>query len=107
MALQEHFGTTDLRGKKYVLTWTYHPRPLNTAVANSALTIATRMRADNPRLFWRSRADNPVNEFYFEQADGCVKGEKWHVFWYGLESFEQIQYAVEHCRDRPATLKSA
>jgi acetylglutamate kinase len=65
------------------------------------------MRADNPRLFWRSRADNPVNEFYFEQADGCIKGEAWHVFWYGLESFEQIRYAVEHCRDRPATLKSA
>ncbi|MGH8029442.1 MAG: acetylglutamate kinase, partial [Arenimonas sp.] len=43
------------------------------------------MRADNPRLFWRSRADNPVNEFYFEQSDGCVKGEKWHVFWYGLK----------------------
>ena len=42
MALQQHFGTTDLRGKKYVLTWTYHPRPLNTAVANSALQIATR-----------------------------------------------------------------
>jgi acetylglutamate kinase len=64
------------------------------------------MRADNPRLFWRSRADNPVNEFYFEQADGCVKGETWHVFWYGLDSFDQIRYAVEHCRDRPATLKS-
>ena len=36
----------DLRGKKYVLTWTYHPKPLNTAVANSALTIATRMGMD-------------------------------------------------------------
>src|SRR3546814_15100046 len=46
MALQERFGTTDLRGKKYVLTWTYHPRALNTAVANSALTIATRMGLD-------------------------------------------------------------
>jgi N-acetylornithine carbamoyltransferase len=46
MALQEHFGTPDLRGRKYVLTWTYHPRPLNTAVANSALTIATRMGMD-------------------------------------------------------------
>ena len=46
LALQEHFGTTDLRGKKYVLTWTYHPKPLNTAVANSALTIATRMGMD-------------------------------------------------------------
>ncbi|MEO5565902.1 MAG: N-acetylornithine carbamoyltransferase [Luteimonas sp.] len=46
MALQEHFGTADLRGKKYVLTWTYHPKALNTAVANSALTIATRMGMD-------------------------------------------------------------
>jgi N-acetylornithine carbamoyltransferase len=46
MALQQHFGTPDLRGKKYVLTWTYHPKPLNTAVANSALTIATRFGMD-------------------------------------------------------------
>ncbi|GAB2505825.1 N-acetylornithine carbamoyltransferase [Arenimonas alkanexedens] len=46
LALQEHFGTPDLRGKKFVLTWTYHPKPLNTAVANSALTIATRMGMD-------------------------------------------------------------
>jgi N-acetylornithine carbamoyltransferase len=45
-ALQEHFGTTGLRGKKYVLTWTYHPKALNTAVANSALTIATRLGMD-------------------------------------------------------------
>jgi len=42
MALQEHFGTTDLRGKEYVLTWVYHPKPLNTAVANSAAMIATK-----------------------------------------------------------------
>lgn len=46
MALREHFGTDDLRGKKYVLTWTYHPKPLNTAVANSAAMIATRAGMD-------------------------------------------------------------
>jgi len=46
MALQQHFGSSDLRGKKYVLTWTYHPKPLNTAVANSALQIATRFGMD-------------------------------------------------------------
>ncbi len=46
MALQQHFGSTDLAGKKFVLTWTYHPRPLNTAVANSALSIATRFGMD-------------------------------------------------------------
>ena len=46
LAMQERLGTQDLRGKKYVLTWTYHPKALNTAVANSALTIATRMGMD-------------------------------------------------------------
>jgi N-acetylornithine carbamoyltransferase len=46
MALREHFGTSDLRGKKYVLTWTYHPKPLNTAVANSSAMIATRAGMD-------------------------------------------------------------
>ena len=53
-ALQQHVGTPvpgsspaqALRGKKYVLTWTYHPKPLNTAVANSALQIATRYGMD-------------------------------------------------------------
>ncbi|MFK7884124.1 MAG: N-acetylornithine carbamoyltransferase [Phycisphaerales bacterium] len=46
MSLREHFGTNDLRGKKYLLTWTYHPKPLNTAVANSAAQIATRSGMD-------------------------------------------------------------
>lgn len=45
MALQEHLGP-DLKGRKYVLTWTYHPKPLNTAVANSSLLIATRFGMD-------------------------------------------------------------
>jgi N-acetylornithine carbamoyltransferase len=44
LALKEHLG--DLKNRKYVLTWTYHPRPLNTAVANSALMIATRYGMD-------------------------------------------------------------
>lgn len=46
MTLREHFQTADLRGKKYVLSWVYHPKALNTAVANSALTIATRLGMD-------------------------------------------------------------
>ncbi len=63
------------------------------------------MRAAVPRLFWRARWDNPVNDFYFDESDGCVKGEKWNVFWYGLESFDEIRFAVDHCRARPASLK--
>ncbi len=42
--IQDQLGKPD--GKKFVLTWTFHPRPLNTAVANSALLIATRFGMD-------------------------------------------------------------
>ena len=44
MALQESLGPLD--GKKYLLTWSYHPKPLNTAVANSALMIAAKFGMD-------------------------------------------------------------
>ncbi|MGE3105361.1 MAG: N-acetylornithine carbamoyltransferase [Lysobacterales bacterium] len=44
LMLKEQLGES--RGRKYVLTWTYHPKPLNTAVANSALLIATRLGFD-------------------------------------------------------------
>jgi N-acetylornithine carbamoyltransferase len=38
--LQENFG--DVSGKQLTVTWTWHPKPLNTAVANSAIMIATK-----------------------------------------------------------------
>ena len=41
LALQDAHG--DLSGKKLTVTWTYHPKPLNTAVANSAILAATKM----------------------------------------------------------------
>ena len=44
LTLKERLGTTD--GKKFTLTWTYHPKPLNTAVANSALIIAAKFGFD-------------------------------------------------------------
>ena len=43
-AIQDQLGQPD--GRKFVLTWTFHPRPLNTAVANSALLIATKFGMD-------------------------------------------------------------
>ncbi len=42
--VQRLFGTPDKR--KFVLTWTYHPKPLNTAVANSALLMSTKFGMD-------------------------------------------------------------
>ena len=63
------------------------------------------MRAEVDKLFWRARRGNPINDFYAAESDGVMKGEQWNVFWFGLESFEQVRFAVEHCRARPATLK--
>lgn len=63
------------------------------------------MHAENPSLFWRSRRGNPINEFYFANAEGAVKDSRWTVFWYGLDDWKAIRSAVEHCRQRPATLK--
>ena len=42
--IQEQLGKP--QKKKYLLTWTYHPKPLNTAVANSSLLIASKFGMD-------------------------------------------------------------
>jgi N-acetylornithine carbamoyltransferase len=44
MTMKERLGTVARR--KFLLTWTWHPRPLNTAVANSALLIASKFGMD-------------------------------------------------------------
>ncbi len=62
------------------------------------------MQQEVPLLFWRSRRRNAVNGFYTEESDGVIKGHPWNVYWYGLDDFDAIQRAVEHCRERPATL---
>jgi len=62
------------------------------------------MRAETPTLFWRSRRGNPVNAFYFAEADGCLKQPRWKVFWYGLEGYDAIARCVAHCDARIPTL---
>ena len=69
LALQEHLG--DLGGRKYVLTWTYHPRPLNTAVANSALLIATKMGMDVTLLC--PTPDYVLDERYMEFGEANAR----------------------------------
>ena len=63
------------------------------------------MREQNPTLFWRSRHGNAVNPFYYAESDGCIKQDKWKVYWYGPASFEQIERYVALCGQRRATLE--
>lgn len=48
------------------------------------------MVAEEPRLFWRSRAANRVNPWYYEQASGCFKSGDWTVFWRGLDAGQAL-----------------
>ena len=63
------------------------------------------MRADNPRLFWRSRHGNPINPFYYAESDGSYKQPRWKVFWYGIHDFPTIERCVAYCADHQATLQ--
>ncbi len=62
------------------------------------------MREENPRVFWRSRHANLVNDFYFSECDGSYRLNGWKVFWYGMYGFDEIARCVEHCRVWQATL---
>ncbi len=62
------------------------------------------MREQNPRVFWRSRHTNVVNDFYFAESDGSYRINGWKMFWYGISDFDEIQRCVQHAHRRPATL---
>lgn len=66
-------------------------------------SIWKRMRNENPKLFWRSRATNPINAWYAQNADGLYKTDKWWVFWCGMSGFPEIQRSVERALAMPAT----
>ncbi|MEH6415864.1 acetylglutamate kinase [Pseudomonas sp. CGJS7] len=63
------------------------------------------MREQNPSVFWRSRHGNAVNPFYYSESDGCLKQEKWKVFWYGMSGFDEIAECVEYSSRRAPTLE--
>jgi acetylglutamate kinase len=66
------------------------------------------MREETPQLFWRSRHGNAINAFYHEQADGCLRQERWRAFWYGLGTdFAAIERCAAHCAQREPTLVDA
>ncbi|XP_064841988.1 N-acetylglutamate synthase, mitochondrial [Oncorhynchus masou masou] len=55
------------------------------------------IRQDLGKLFWRSRATNRINPWYFKHCDGSFVNGSWIVFWFGLsdirESYQLVEYA--------------
>jgi acetylglutamate kinase len=44
-------------------------------------------------FYWRSRLNNPFNDWYMKNCDGMQKKNGWRVFWNGIEP-EDVAKAV-------------
>ena len=68
-------------------------------------SIWMKMRRDYPKLFWRSRRSNPINSWYFQQAEGTYSHGEWTVFWYGFsDDFDSMRACVQRALAMPPTL---
>jgi len=54
-----------------------------------------------PRLYWRSRTDNPITPWYFDQANASFTEDKWVAFSVGIDDFEELRRCKEDCLARP------
>jgi acetylglutamate kinase len=50
-----------------------------------------------PQLYWRSRTDNPVTPWYFDQANASFTQDKWVAFSVGIDDFDQLRRCKEDC----------
>lgn len=109
-ALLAAYVADDYRGAAIVT-----PAPLAPYLSKFAVGTVSRgegvgrdlwraMQADMPRLFWRSRADNPITSWYREHCDGMAKivvaDTPWWVLWRGLAPLE-IPSAIQYCQAAP------
>lgn len=59
-----------------------------------------QISARYPQLYWRSRADNPVNSWYNRQADFRIRAGDWQVFGCGIDDFNRIEALVQNAQSR-------
>lgn len=63
--------------------------------------------AEYDKVFWRSRAANPVNNWYARECDGLLRGPVWQFFWRGIPVDrvpEAINFAMGQPKDFPPKL---
>ncbi|MGD2129042.1 MAG: acetylglutamate kinase [Lysobacterales bacterium] len=58
-----------------------------------------------PQLYWRSRTDNPVTQWYFEQAGSSYSEKNWIAFTRGIHDFEKIRRCKVDSLARPVSWK--
>lgn len=70
--------------------------------AGLGASLWSRLESAAPRLFWRSRCDNPINPWYLQRADGMRRCGRWLVFWRGFDEPDAIERCVDIAGSVPA-----
>ncbi|XP_036945290.1 N-acetylglutamate synthase, mitochondrial [Acanthopagrus latus] len=65
------------------------------------------IRQDLGKLFWRSRATNKINPWYFKHCDGSFVNGVWTVFWFGLTDIRDSYELVEHAKNLPESFHTS
>ncbi|XP_053707937.1 N-acetylglutamate synthase, mitochondrial [Synchiropus splendidus] len=63
------------------------------------------IRQDLGKLFWRSRATNKINPWYFKHSDGSFVKGVWTVFWFGLTDIRDSYELVEYAKNLPDSFR--
>jgi acetylglutamate synthase len=93
------------KGVPYLDKFAVSPNSQGIGVAD---ILWKRMKHDYPNMLWRSRAENPVNNWYFERSSGSIfvptEHQDWRLFFYG-ESKHYINNYCEIIKNIPASFK--
>ena len=80
------------------------------AVINSARgeglgnAMWNKMLSDHKQVFWRSRTNNAINNFYKDVCDGFQKYDKWSIFWIGINDLNKLTKCIDYAAKQPATI---
>lgn len=64
-----------------------------------------QIRARWPRLYWRSRITNPINDWYHRNADASLRRGQWRVYSYGIDDAAQLGRLAADAHARPESWK--
>jgi len=76
---------TELAGLPYLSKFWVIKEARGEGIARDIWDIATEAM---PVFFWRSRMENPFNDWYMRGCDGMQISDGWRVFWKGLTALE-------------------
>uniref|UniRef100_A0A3Q3XEX8 N-acetylglutamate synthase, mitochondrial n=1 Tax=Mola mola TaxID=94237 RepID=A0A3Q3XEX8_MOLML len=65
------------------------------------------IRQDLGKLFWRSRATNRINPWYFKHCDGSFVNGVWTIFWFGLTDIRDSYELVEYAKNLPDSFQDS